>query len=128
MARARRAVLPALAREAVPALLAAGRIEQAAATLAALRPAELAAGRFRLLRARVLLAQGGPRAAREIFDEGFEIADLREGDEAIGDTWYAIGERIVAGDGPVTEDVAARARREHPLPERYECRMRPVRG
>ncbi|QHC24653.1 DUF5107 domain-containing protein [Streptomyces sp. GS7] len=128
VARACRAMLPALAREAVPALLAAGRAEEAAAMLAALRPAELAAGRFRLLRARVLLARGRPVAAREIFDEGFEIADLREGDETLSDTWYAIAERIVAGDGPVTEDVAARARREHPLPERYEYRMRPVRG
>lgn len=125
-ARTGRAVLPALAREAVPALLAAGRSEEAARLLARLRPAELTVGRFRLLTAQVLLAQGAADRAREIFDTGFEIADLREGDETLSDTWYAIAERLVAGAGPVTDEVRARARAEHPLPERYEFRMRPV--
>ncbi|MFJ5679746.1 DUF5107 domain-containing protein [Streptomyces sp. NPDC093097] len=125
-ARAWREVLPAFVREAVPALLAADRAEEAAEMLAALRPAERAGGRFRLLAAQVLLAQGRPREAREIFDEGFDIADLREGDETLSDTWYAIAERLVAGDGPISEAGAARARAEHPLPERYEFRMRPT--
>ncbi|GAA2310058.1 hypothetical protein Scani_31340 [Streptomyces caniferus] len=121
-----RPVLPALARETVPALLAAGRTDEAADLLADLPWADPADGRFRLLTAQVLLAQGRPAAAREIFDAGFEIAVLREGDEVLADTWYAIAERLVAGDGPVTEQVRARARAEHPLPERYDYRMRPV--
>ncbi|TJZ54421.1 DUF5107 domain-containing protein [Streptomyces piniterrae] len=121
-----RAALPALAREAVPALLADGRAGAAADLLAGLSQDDLADGRFRLLTARVLLAQGQPAAAREIFDAGFEIPDLREGDEILSDTWYAIAERLVAAGGPVTDDVRARARTEHPLPERYEYRMRPV--
>ncbi|MFJ6748947.1 DUF5107 domain-containing protein [Streptomyces sp. NPDC091266] len=125
-ARVWRAALPALAREAVPALLADGRVGEAAGLLAQLHGDSLADGRFRLLSARVLLAQGQPAAAREIFDAGIEIADLREGDEVLSDTWYAVAERLVAGAGPVTEDVRARARAEHPLPERYEFRMRPV--
>ncbi len=83
-------------------------------------------GCFRLLTAQVLLAQGQPAAAREVFDAGFEVAGLREGDEVIGDTWYAIAERLVAGGGPVTEQVRAEARSGHPLPERYDYRMRPV--
>ncbi len=125
-ARAWCAVRTALAREAVPALLAAGRTEEAAGLLSALPPAELADGRFRLLTARVALAQGRPAAAREIFDAGFEIADLREGDETLSDTWYAVAEQLVAAGGPVTEEVRATARSAHPLPERYEYRMRPV--
>ncbi|MFF2806448.1 DUF5107 domain-containing protein [Streptomyces sp. NPDC058000] len=125
-ARIWRETLPALARTAVPALLAADRADEAAAMLAALRPTDRADGRFRLLASQVLLDQGQPRAAREIFDEGFEIADLREGAEVLSDTWYAIAERLVAGDGPVTAEIAARARAEHPLPERYEFRMRPA--
>ncbi|MHB6910650.1 DUF5107 domain-containing protein [Streptomyces sp. DB-54] len=124
--RAWREILPALARTAIPPLLAAGRADCAAAMLAELPPGNRADGRFRLLAAQVLLAQGQPRAAREIFDAGFEIADLREGAEELSDTWYAIAERLVAGDGPVTAESAARARTEHPLPERYEFRMRPV--
>ncbi|MEU5475688.1 hypothetical protein AB0H16_35865, partial [Streptomyces lydicus] len=90
------------------------------------RRTELDRGCFRLLTARVRLAQGRPAAAREIFDAGFEIADLREGDETLGDTWYAIAERLLADGGPVTDTVRTRARTEHPLPERYEYRMRPA--
>ncbi|MFI1618055.1 DUF5107 domain-containing protein [Streptomyces lydicus] len=125
-ARVRHAVRTALAREAVPALLAAGRPEAADALLAGLPRAELDRGCFRLLTARVRLAQGRPAAAREIFDAGFEIADLREGDETLGDTWYAIAERLLADGGPVTDTIRTRARTEHPLPERYEYRMRPA--
>ncbi|MFG2397269.1 DUF5107 domain-containing protein [Streptomyces lydicus] len=125
-ARVRQAVRTALAREAVPALLAAGRTEAADALLAGLPRAELDRGCFRLLTARVRLAQGRPAAAREIFDAGFEIADLREGDETLGDTWYAIAERLLADGGPVTDTIRTRARTEHPLPERYEYRMRPA--
>ncbi|MCK7624786.1 DUF5107 domain-containing protein [Streptomyces sp. RS10V-4] len=126
-ARSGRRLLTALVREAVPALLAADRADEAATLLATLPPAERAAGRFRLLTARTLLAQGQPRAARAVFDEGFEIPDLREGAEVLSDTWYAIAERLVAGeDGPVTAELAARARAEHPLPERYDFRMRPA--
>ncbi|MDX3228811.1 DUF5107 domain-containing protein [Streptomyces sp. ME19-01-6] len=117
----------ALGREAVAALLAVGRAEDARAVLDALRPAVRERGRFRLLMAQVLLAQGDAAAARVIFDEGFEVADLREGDETLSDTWYAIAERIVAGDGgSAADDVRERARAEHPLPERYEFRMRPA--
>ncbi|MEJ8651281.1 DUF5107 domain-containing protein [Streptomyces sp. MS1.AVA.3] len=125
-AREWRAVLPALVREAVPALLAAGRPDEAAQLLAGLRQTDPADGRFRLLTAQVLLAQGQPAAARQVFDAGFEVAGLREGDEVIADTWYAIAERLVAGGGPVTEQVRAEARLGHPLPERYDYRMRPV--
>ncbi|MER7162658.1 DUF5107 domain-containing protein, partial [Streptomyces lydicus] len=103
-----------------------GRTEAADALLAGLPRAELDRGCFRLLTARVRLAQGRPAAAREIFDAGFEIADLREGDETLGDTWYAIAERLLADGGPVTDTIRARARTEHPLPERYEYRMRPA--
>ncbi|KUJ70862.1 hypothetical protein ACZ90_00675 [Streptomyces albus subsp. albus] len=116
----------ALGRETVQALLAAGRADQARAQLAALPPAVRSRGRFRLLLAQALLAQGDAPGARAVFDQGFEVADLREGDEVLGDTWYAIAERLVAGDGPITEEVRTRARAAHPLPEHYEYRMRPA--
>ncbi|WP_277744633.1 DUF5107 domain-containing protein [Streptomyces sp. LX-29] len=116
----------ALGREAVTALLAAGRPDEARTVLEELPPAVRERGRFRWLLARVLLAQGEPAAARAVFDRGFDVADLREGDETLGDTWFAIAERLIAGEGgSITEGVRARARAEHPLPERYEYRMRP---
>ncbi|GAA0478902.1 DUF5107 domain-containing protein [Streptomyces sp. NPDC046215] len=120
------AVTTALARETVEALLAADRAEEAGRVLDALRPAIRDRGRFKLLRARALLARGEAAAARAIFDEGFEVDDLREGDETLADTWQAIAERLVAGTSPVTEETRERARREHPLPGRYDFRMRPA--
>ncbi|MFI0259332.1 DUF5107 domain-containing protein [Streptomyces sp. NPDC017056] len=121
-------LLAALVREAVPALLAAGRADEAAAALDRLPPDVRADGRFVLLTARTALARGDAGAARALFDRGFEVPDLREGDETLGDTWYAIAERLTAGSGPVTEAVRAEARTRHPLPENYDFRMRAVCG
>lgn len=115
-----------LAREAVTALLAVGRADDAALVLDEHVPGHAGRGRFRLLRAQVLLAQGDVPAARSIFDAGFVVDDLREAEESLSDTWYAVAERLIAGDGPVTADVRRRARAEHPLPEAYDYRMRPA--
>ncbi|WP_111602296.1 DUF5107 domain-containing protein [Streptomyces sp. Amel2xB2] len=98
--------LAALVREAVPVLLAAGRAAAAAAVLDRLPSAYRRRGRFRLLRAQVLLAQGDKAAARAVFDEGFEVDDLREGDEVLGETWAQVS--------------------DEPLPARYDFRMRPA--
>ncbi|MGW1076609.1 DUF5107 domain-containing protein [Streptomyces sp. NPDC002537] len=100
------AATAALGRETIEALLAVGRADEAAAVLARLRPALHERGRFRLLRARVLLAQGDVAGARDIFERGFEVDDLREGDDVLTRTWTSIapGER---------------------LPRRYDFRMRP---
>ena len=71
----------------------------------ALLPAIRERGRFRLLEAELLLAEGRPAAARAVFDAGFQVADLREGSDALGRLWARLG------DGP--------------LPARYDFRMRP---
>ncbi|MCM2580192.1 DUF5107 domain-containing protein [Streptomyces meridianus] len=119
------AVTTALARETVPLLLEAGRPGDARRVLEALRPAVRHTGRFRLLEAQTLLAEGDSGAARAVLDEGFAVPDLREGEETLENTWCAVAERLTAGDGPVTEEARARARAEHPLPGRYDFRMRP---
>ncbi|MFD8828259.1 DUF5107 domain-containing protein, partial [Streptomyces sp. NPDC059605] len=79
----------------------------ARAVWAALDPETRRRGRFRLLEARLLLAEGDRAGARSVFDEGFEVADLREGAEILGEVWARI-----------TDD---------PLPGRYDYRMRPAR-
>lgn len=99
------AALGALAREAVEALLAAGRPDDAAAVLEGLTAWARQRGRFRLLAARVLLAQGDTAGARAVFDGGFEVEDLREGEEVLSETWAALT--------------------DEPLPDRYDFRMRP---
>lgn len=123
-----RAVQRALTGEAVPALLAAGRPAEAARVLAL--PAAggtdpLDGGWIRLLRARTALARGDAAGARALLDEGFVVADLREGALTLSDTWYAVAERLLAGDGPVDDAIRARARAEHPLPAAYDFRMLP---
>ncbi|MDF6046150.1 DUF5107 domain-containing protein [Streptomyces sp. JH14] len=99
------AATTALGREAIEALLSAGRPEKARAVWAGLRPAIRQRGRFRLLEARLLLAEGDRAAARAVFDEGFEVADLREGAEILDEVWAAVS--------------------DDPLPDVYNYRMRP---
>ncbi|GGX90409.1 DUF5107 domain-containing protein [Streptomyces anandii] len=99
------AATAALGREVIEALLKVRRPERARTVWERVHPETRARGRFRLLEAELLLAEGRPERARAIFDEGFEVADLREGDERIGQVW----ERAEGGE----------------LPERYEFRMRP---
>ncbi|MFD8148133.1 DUF5107 domain-containing protein [Streptomyces sp. NPDC059708] len=95
----------ALGREAMTALLAAGRPAGARAVWDRLRPALREQGRFRLLAARLLAAEGHVGAARRVFEDGFEPADLREGEETLSEVW---------------ETVSAA-----PLPPSYDFRMRP---
>ncbi|KQX50958.1 MULTISPECIES: DUF5107 domain-containing protein [unclassified Streptomyces] len=99
------AVGAALGREAVTALLANGRADGARKLWARLPEEIRGSGAFRLLEIRILLAEGRPEAARGVFDEGFEVADLREGAEILGETWSRLT--------------------DEPLPDAYEFRMRP---
>ncbi|MGW1891363.1 DUF5107 domain-containing protein [Streptomyces sp. NPDC002004] len=99
------AVTAALGREAIEVLLAARRTAAARAVWERLHAPTRARGRFRLLEAELLAAEGREDEARAVFDEGFEVADLREGAETIGELW-----------GRLTDE---------PLPERYDFRMRP---
>ncbi|CAM5523746.1 DUF5107 domain-containing protein [Streptomyces griseomycini] len=100
------AATAALGREAVEALLAAGRTADARSVWTRLDSGTRARGRFRLIEAGLLLAEGRREEARAVFDAGFEVADLREGDEAIGRLWAGL-----TGE---------------PLPERHDFRMRPA--
>ncbi|MET7366331.1 DUF5107 domain-containing protein [Streptomyces sp. NPDC005566] len=101
------AATSALGREAIEALLTAGRPAAARAVLEGLGPEIRVRGRFRLLEARILLAEGDTAAVRAVFDAGFEVADLREGAEVLEEIWCS-----------VTDD---------PLPDIYNFRMRPLR-
>ncbi|MGJ5757733.1 DUF5107 domain-containing protein [Streptomyces galbus] len=95
----------ALGREAIEALLAAGRPAAARAVWQRLGPEIRARGRFRLAEAALLLAEGRREAARAVLDAGLEPADLREGADDIDRLWAR------AGDGP--------------LPARLDFRMHP---
>jgi tetratricopeptide (TPR) repeat protein len=98
----------ALGREAIAALLAARRTAEARAVWDRLRPAVQQRGRFRLVEAQLLIAEGRKDEARAIFDAGLEVADLREGTEILEEVWSRIT--------------------DEPLPEAYDYRMRPSGG
>ncbi|MFD5073308.1 DUF5107 domain-containing protein [Streptomyces sp. NPDC058371] len=99
------AAVAALGREVLEALLAVRRVEEARAVWERLLSTVRERGRFRLIEARLLLAEGDAEGARGVFDAGFEVADLREGAEAIGELWARV------------TDAA--------LPATYDFRMRP---
>ncbi|MEU6811415.1 DUF5107 domain-containing protein [Streptomyces sp. NPDC046831] len=99
------AATAALGREAIEALLRAGRAAPARGVWERLPAGTRERGRFRLLEAELLLAEGRHEDVRAVFEEGFEVADLREGDERLGQVWARTG----AGE----------------LPGRYDFRMRP---
>lgn len=99
------AAAAALGREAIEALLTAGRAEAARTVWQGLPPEVRARGRFRLLEARLLIAEGQPDAAKAVFDAGFEVADLREGAEILEEVWQRLT--------------------DEPLPDPYDFRMRP---
>ncbi|MER7786311.1 DUF5107 domain-containing protein [Streptomyces albidoflavus] len=99
-------LIAALVREAVPALLAADRAGAAREAYGRLHPATRARGRFRLTEARLLLAEGEREAALAVFARGFEVADLREGDEVLSETWAQLS--------------------DEPLAAAYDFRMRPA--
>jgi tetratricopeptide (TPR) repeat protein len=99
------AATAALGREAIETLLAARRTDQARAVWERLHPATRERGRFRLLEAQLLLAEGRQEDARDVFRAGFEVADLREGAEVIGRLWARLA--------------------DEPLPAHYDFRMRP---
>ncbi|MER6851874.1 DUF5107 domain-containing protein [Streptomyces flaveolus] len=103
-----RAATAALGREAIEALLATGRTGDARAVWERLPEAVRTRGRFRLTEAQLLYAEGRSAEARAVYDEGFEVADLREGDESIGRLWARLT--------------------DEPLPARHDFRMRPDGG
>ncbi|ATL31851.1 DUF5107 domain-containing protein [Streptomyces formicae] len=99
------AATAALGREAMAALLAVGRTEAARAVWERLHARTRNEGRFRLVEAQLLFAEGDMDGVRAVFEAGFEAADLREGAETVGALWAAAtGEEI---------------------PARYDFRMRP---
>ncbi|MFF5449183.1 DUF5107 domain-containing protein [Streptomyces sp. NPDC012888] len=96
----------ALGREALAAQLDAGRVREARAVWDRVRPGLRERGRFRLLAARLLVAEGHVVAARRLFEDGITVPDLREGDESLAELWSALSPQ--------------------PLPAHYDFRMRPA--
>lgn len=100
--------VPALAVEAIAAQVP----ERALELIERLQPETRALGRIRLLEARARLALGEVDGMLAIFDAGFDVADVREGETSLSDTWVA-AQKLLAEAG----------REVRPLPGRYDFRM-----
>ncbi|GIG66050.1 DUF5107 domain-containing protein [Phytomonospora endophytica] len=112
--------------EACDALLAVGRLEDAKAVLDELPEPDRTHGRVSVCRVRVALAGGELDQAAAVFAEGFDVPDLREGEISLDGLWNEVAERTVAGTLGLDvndEQVRAKARRDFPLPGRYDFRM-----
>ncbi|MER6382912.1 DUF5107 domain-containing protein [Streptomyces sp. NPDC001250] len=99
------AAVAALGRETLQALLRVRRTADARTVWDRLLPAVRGRGRFRLLEAELLLAEGHLIEARAVLDAGLEVADLREGEEVLGRLWSRLT--------------------DEPLPAHHDFRMRP---
>ena len=98
--------LAPLALELAEALLADGRAEEARALVDGLAPAQRALGRFRVVAVRAALALGDRTTAGRILEEGFEVANLREGELSMSALWRE-------------------AFPDRPVPARYDFEMMP---
>ncbi|MFB7273301.1 DUF5107 domain-containing protein [Streptomyces sp. NPDC056244] len=98
------AVTAALGRETLDALLAVDRTAEARGVWERLPSDVRRRGAFRFAEARLLAAEDKKEAARALFDAGFEVPDLREGAETLGEVWAGLT--------------------DEPLPDAYEFRMR----
>ncbi|MGW0413646.1 DUF5107 domain-containing protein [Streptomyces collinus] len=99
------AAVAALGRETLQALLRARRTADARAVWERLLPAVRRRGRFRLLEAELLLAEGRRAEALAVLGPDLEVADLREGEDVLGRLWARLT--------------------DEPLPARHDFRMRP---
>ncbi|MFI6292716.1 DUF5107 domain-containing protein [Nonomuraea sp. NPDC050790] len=115
--------VPELAVEALHALLAAGRPAEALALVDGLGAGQRSRGRIQLIETQAALDAGDLERAGRVLTTGIEVDNLREGEISLDAVWFAYQERRLAGDGPVTPELSERARREHPLPSRYDFRM-----
>ncbi|MFE0149126.1 DUF5107 domain-containing protein [Nonomuraea sp. NPDC059007] len=115
--------VPELAVETLRALLAAGRPAGALALIDALPAEQRSRGRVQLIETQAALDAGDLERAGNVLTSGIEVDNLREGEISLDAVWFAYHERRLSGTGPVTPELAERARRENPLPSRYDFRM-----
>lgn len=82
-------------------------------------------GRIKNLEACALVELGEFDKAESILTGDLEVAELREGEIALSDLWYAIQERRLAAkyECPVDEQLKKRVRRESALPAQLDFRM-----
>ncbi len=83
-------------------------------------------GRVRLLEGQAALAVGDLKQVEQILTARADVDDLREGELSLSELWFSYHEaRLSREEGvPMSETLRARVRREFPVPEHMDFRMR----
>lgn len=113
-----------LQAECGQALAEAERFEDLERWLASVPPAVQGSGRIAMLAARSALERGDFDRAETILEQ-IELADVREGEIALTDVWFAIQERRIAAakGGPIDAALKERVRQTCKPPQRLDFRM-----
>ncbi|MDR1061749.1 MAG: DUF5107 domain-containing protein [Clostridiales bacterium] len=115
-----------MAVECGKALLDAGRLAEFARFYGRLPHALREHGRLRAMRAQAAVMADDFDTGLAILEGGIQMADLREGELALSDLWVLLHARKIAkAEGlAVSDELKARALREHPIPAALDFRMR----
>lgn len=117
--------VPQLSVEATAALIDLGCAADALALIEGLERTQRALGRIRFAEARAALATGDLARCGALLEAGIEIPDVREGEVSLAQLWLDYqAQRLAAASGTqVTDEIRARAAREHPVPPHYDFGM-----
>ncbi len=114
---------PNLAKEALSALVQAGRSADAVRVYGALPPQVQAVGRLKVLLIEALLDLGDMERADELLGGSIELADVREGEIKLTDLWFRMMAMQRAGAAGVTDALLDEVKRECTPPVHLDFRM-----
>jgi len=81
-------------------------------------------GRIRLLKAKALIALNKLEEAKEIVNDKFEMADIKEGELSISALWFELYKKQIILERGIDEEQALKAvKEEYPLPYELDFRM-----
>lgn len=114
---------PNLAKEALGALVQAGRSADAVRVYGALPPPVQAVGRIKVLLIEALLELGDVDRADGMLGGSIELADVREGEVKLTDLWFRMTAMRRAGPSGITDALLDAVRRECTPPAHLDFRM-----
>lgn len=112
-----------LAKEALSALVQAGRSADAVQVYGALPPETQAIGRLKVLLIEALLDLGEADRVDELLGGSIELADMREGEVKLTDLWFRMMAMRRAGPAGVTDSLLDEVKRECMPPSHLDFRM-----
>ncbi len=106
-------------------LLAAGKNKDLLDIVGSLPDAMKHHGRIRFLEAQAALAESRLDIVQRFFDDGVEVADLREGATLLTDLWYGFQtQRLSQGEQiPINDALVKRIEKDYPIPKQFDFRM-----